>query len=206
MPEQTLAERIASGEERPCIQMTAPDMLQHAKANWDNIFCLYQIVAECRIRVSKNSKSNAASVLAVTLPRFEEMISATFPDEPNSQAGTNPFGDADDWPKVGLLKYMGYTTGNEDPGTAARQRILRRCFHGPISNVHDKDYMLSWGGDATPRRLSKMAWSIASFAANRMRMNNGATDNPTRLWKRDLAWLRTEFYEGHFGFPWPRFD
>src|SRR5690606_12862026 len=114
--------------------------------------------------------------------------------------------DADGWPKVGLLKYMGYTAGGDDPGTAARQRVLRRCFSGPIPNVHDKYYMLSWGRNGTPRRLSKMAWSLASFAANRMRMNNGAIDDATRLWKRDLAWLRAEFYEGHFGFPWPRLD
>lgn len=206
MPEPTLVEKIASGEERPCIQMTAPDMLKHAKANWDNAFCLYQLVAESRIRIAKNPTSNAVSVLAEISPRFEELVGVTFPDDPNPEPGSNDFVDANNWPKVGLLKYMGYTTGSDDPGTAARQRILRRCFSGPVPNVHDKDYMRSWGRNGTPRRLSKMAWSLASFAANRMRMNGGAVDSATRLWKRDLAWLRTEFYEGHFGFPWPRLD
>lgn len=32
-------------------------------------------------------------------------------------------------------------------------------------------------------------------------MNGGQVDDASRLWKEDLEWLRTEFYEGHFGFP-----
>jgi hypothetical protein len=55
-------ERIASGKERPCVQMTAPVLIRHAQANWDDVFCLYQIVAEARIRVWKNPKSKAKKV------------------------------------------------------------------------------------------------------------------------------------------------
>jgi hypothetical protein len=57
----------------------------------------------------------------------------------------------------------------------------------------------------TPIRLSKMAWSLASFASNKILMNGGHVDDASRLWKEDLEWLRREFYEGHFGFPWPAY-
>jgi hypothetical protein len=43
--------QIASGEDRPFIQMTAPALLRLAEANWNDAFCLYQIVAEARTRV-----------------------------------------------------------------------------------------------------------------------------------------------------------
>ena len=55
MPDRGLVERIASGEERPCVQMTAPELILMHKTDWDDVFCLYQIVAEARIRVWKNS-------------------------------------------------------------------------------------------------------------------------------------------------------
>jgi hypothetical protein len=98
---------------------------------------------------------------------------------------------------------MGYTTGKDDPGTTARRKILRKCFEGLIPNVHGPDYMKEWGGNKTPIRLSKMAWSLASFASNKILMNGGHVDDTSRRWKEDLEWLRREFYEGHFGFPWP---
>ena len=203
MPDRSLVERIASGEERPCIQMTAPDFIRHAQANRDDVFCLYQIVAEAKIRVWKNPKSRAKKVLKEVKPRLEFVYGATFPDDPNPEIGAGSFPDTSSWPKVGLLKHMGYTTGQDDPGETARREILRKCFEGPIPNVHDQDYMKAWGGDKTPTRLSKMAWSLASFASNKILMNSGHVDNASQLWKEDLEWLRREFYEGHFGFPWP---
>jgi hypothetical protein len=131
------------------------------------------------------------------------MCGATFPDDPNPEPGVGSFPDSSSWPKVGLLKHMGYTTGKDDPGTTARREILRKCFEGPIPSVHGPDYMKEWGRDKTPIRLSKMAWSLASFASNKILMNGGHVDDASRLWKEDLEWLRREFYEGHFGFPWP---
>jgi hypothetical protein len=38
MVDRSLIERIASGEERPCIQMTAPNLLRDALANWEDVF------------------------------------------------------------------------------------------------------------------------------------------------------------------------
>ena len=52
-------ELIASGEERPFVQMEAPDLISHAQANWEDVFCLYEIVAEAKIRVRENPKSKA---------------------------------------------------------------------------------------------------------------------------------------------------
>jgi hypothetical protein len=46
MPDRSLVERIASGEERPFDRMSAPELILHAQTNWDDVFCLYQIVAE----------------------------------------------------------------------------------------------------------------------------------------------------------------
>jgi hypothetical protein len=203
MPDRSLVERIASGEERPFDRMPAPELILHAQTNWDDVFCLYQIVAEASIRVWKNPRSRAKKVLEKVRPRLELLYGATFPDDPNPEPGAGPFPDPASWPKVGLLKHMGYTTGQNDPGTNARRKILRKCFEGPIPNVYDPEYMKGWSRDKTPIRLSKMAWSLASFASNRILMNGGHVDDASRLWKEDLEWLRREFYEGHFGFPWP---
>src|SRR5262245_55170374 len=126
MVDRSLIEQIANGEERPCIQMVAPDLISHAQANWDDVFCLYQIVAEARIRVRKNPNSKAKKVLEEVRPRLEFLYGATFPDDPNPEPGAGSFPDSSSWPKVGLLKRMGYTTGQDDPGTAARREILRR--------------------------------------------------------------------------------
>jgi hypothetical protein len=139
MPDRSLVERIASGEERPCVQMSAPELMRHAQTNWDEVFCLYQIVAEARIRVRKNPKSRAKRVLEEVGPRLELMCGATFPDDPNPEPGVGSFPDSSSWPKVGLLKHMGYTTGKDDPGTTARRKILRKCFEGPIPSVHGPD-------------------------------------------------------------------
>jgi hypothetical protein len=69
------------------------------------------------------------------------LYGATSPDDPNPEIGAGPFPDTASWPKVGLLKHMGYTTGEDDPGETARRKILRKCFEGPIPSVHDQDYM-----------------------------------------------------------------
>jgi hypothetical protein len=203
MPDRDLVKRIADGEERPCIQMMADDLLRHAQTNWDDVFCLYQIVAEARIRVWKRPNSRAKKILQKVRPQLELLCGATFPDDPNPEPGPGPFPDSSSWPKVGVLKHMGYTAGREGPAEPARRKILRQCFQGPIPNVHDPYYMKGWGRDRTLIRLSKMAWSLASFASNRIRMNAGLIDDASRLWKEDLKWLRKEFYEDHFHFPWP---
>jgi hypothetical protein len=177
--------------------------MRYAEANWENVFCLYQVVAETNIRVRKKPKSRAKKVLEKVRPQFELLYGASFPDTPNPKPGQGPFAAASTWPKVGLLKHMGYTTGQENPGDVARRDVLRKCFEGPIPNVHEPEYMKGWGGDKTPNRLSKMAWSLATFANNQILNNSGHVDNASRCWIEDLEWLRKEFYEGHFGFPWP---
>ncbi len=197
------AKRIASGEERPHVQRWASDLLRYAEANWENVFCLYEIVAEASIRVRNNPRSRAKTVLEKVRPQFESLYHDSFPDAPDPKPGPGPFPDPANWPQVGVLKQMGYTTGQDNPGEAARRNILRRCFEGPIPNVHEPEYMRQWGGDKTPVRLSKMAWSLASFANNKILNDNGHVDDASRCWMEDLEWLRKKFYEGHFGFPWP---
>jgi hypothetical protein len=91
MPDRSLVERIASGEERPCVQMSAPELMRHAQTNWDEVFCLYQVVAEARIRVRKNPKSRAKRVLEEVGPRLELMCGATFPDDPNPEPDADFF-------------------------------------------------------------------------------------------------------------------
>src|SRR5689334_15816510 len=103
MPGKSLQARIASGEERPCLQMSAPDLLRDAKTHWDDVFCLYQIVAEATIRVRKNPNSRAKRVLEEVKPQLELLYGATFPDDPNPEPGSGSFPDASNWPQVGLL-------------------------------------------------------------------------------------------------------
>jgi len=111
-------------------------------------------------------------------------------------------GDPDTWPKVGLLKYLGYRVGVTGTIQSKRQEILGEVFTSPLPNVHSIECMEEWGSPGSSRRLEKMANSIASFARNAKR---SSLPRETAIcdWEEDLAWLKEEFYRGRFTFQWP---
>jgi hypothetical protein len=195
-------EAIANGEERPYLSLNWYELLDVAKQDWDELTTLFAVFSEARQRVTRNPASKATKVIESVEPRLNDLVKNMFPPDPEGEPGVDGLGPVN-WPQVGLLRHMGYTVGQDDPGEARRRAILRRVFHGPIPSVNDPAYMSEWGRDASAKRLHKLAWSIASFCVQRLRRNNGKEDNATHLWKHDLQWLKNEFYIGYFGFPWP---
>ncbi len=63
--------------------------------------------------------------------------------------------------------------------------------------------MAEWGSPATPARLRKMAWSIASFANHALRRADPAHSLAITQWTDDLEYLRVKYSVGKFGFDWP---
>lgn len=196
---------LSVGMERPFREEWYPQLLETAQAEWDDVFTLAAIFFEAQLRVRKRPSSRAWTVVDEVGPRLSELLARQFPRDPDARPGQEPFVDSMGWPQVGVLKQHGYTVGAGSPGEAARRAALSHVFRGPLDPIESPEYMEGWGSDQSWTRLHKMAWSIAAFANSRLRRQGGLHDATTRMWSSDLEWLRTTYYEGHFGFPWPDF-
>jgi hypothetical protein len=108
------------------------------------------------------------------------------------------------WMPMGPLKVLGYTVGQEGHEKGFRWAILRRVFEGVLPPVFPADYMSLWGPPGSPRRLSKMAESLASFARSAKRRDAGMLAQAIADWENDLRHLYGAYYVGRFGFDWPR--
>jgi hypothetical protein len=194
---------LARGVERPFRDQWYPDLLSIDEAEWHNVFTLAAVFFEAQLRVRRRPTSRAAQVIVVVQPRLDELVGRPFPQDPDAVAGFGPFEDTAGWPQIGVLAHMGYRVGRDGRAVEDRRRILHRVFVGPIANVNDLEYMIGWGADGSSTRLHKMAWSLASFASIAQRRNPAILAEAIRDWIGDLRWLRTTYYEGHFGFPWP---
>jgi hypothetical protein len=194
---------LADGDDRPYVDRWWTHLLALARSNWEDAYVLYAVCCEAATRVRGNPASNARKLLDKIQPRLDELIEGLFPPEPDALPGQKPFVDTSKWPQVGLLRHMGYRVGDNDPGFTKHRKTLRLVFHGPIPSVCDEAYMAQWGDNCSVRRLRKLAWSIASFANARLRQEDGDADAAIVAWKSDLEWLRDEYYEGYFHFPWP---
>jgi hypothetical protein len=198
--------RLAAGDDRPFRDYHWPQLQRVLDEEPDEIFTVLAVVCECRIRVRNNPNSRASLVLDRGEPLLQELIAFEFPDEPDAQPGAGELESTATWPRKGLLAAMGYRVGSNDPGRGRRRDLLTRVFSGPLISVVSHEYMAEWGRDRTVARLSKLAWSIASFANNRLRALDGRPDEAVLTWREDLEWLRVTFYEDHFGFPWPSIE
>jgi hypothetical protein len=120
----------------------------------------------------------------------------------------SPRGDGslvgEDWMPVGPLKVLGYTVGQEGHEKRFRRAILRRVFEGVLPPVFPADYMSLWGPPGSPRRLGKMAESIASFTRSAKRRDADKLAQAIEDWENDLQHLYDAYYVGRFGFAWPR--
>lgn len=111
---------------------------------------------------------------------------------------------SEDWMALGPLKFLGYTVGRDGHVKGMRWTILRRVFEGVLPPVFPADYLSLWGAPGSPRRLSKMAESIASFARSKKRQDRDRFAQAIQDWEDDLHHLYEMYYIGRFGFDWPR--
>ena len=124
---------------------------------------------------------------------------------PDTQAlGGNGSLSGEDWMVLGPLKFLGYTVGKDGCGQGLRWAILRRVFEGVLPPVFPADYLSLWGAPGSPRRLSKMAESIASFARSAKRRDVAGLMHAIADWENDLRHLYDTYYMDRFGFAWPR--
>jgi hypothetical protein len=65
--------------------------------------------------------------------------------------------------------------------------------------------MAEWSEPETAVRLKKIADSLAAFARNGRRNEKQDMSEAVNHWVTDLAWLKTEYYDGHYDsrFAWP---
>ena len=201
-------ERIENGDERPFFELTyrqLEEIFAKAKEGEEqaNVVVLWMVFCESQIRVAKNPSSRSVDVFDWTRERLEE-LNFEFPEDPSAIAGAEDLQSAADWPKVGVLKKMGYGVGSEDPGSAKRRATLARVFEeGALPRVYSPEHMAQWGRARSVTRLNKMARTIWSFATLRLRKLDGEPDDCVQTWAQDLAWLKQRYYGDHFGFPWP---
>lgn len=105
--------------------------------------------------------------------------------------------------EVGLLKYLGYTTGIKGERKDRRQTILRRAYTAQIHGLDlPENYLREWGHPQTSERLLKLGNVISSLARNAKRRENPPRD-AIRDWEEDLEWLKENFYKGAYRFQWP---
>ena len=121
-----------------------------------------------------------------------------------AEEGENKLG-RQDWPEIGLLKFLGYMVGRtQGVYEAARKLRLSQIFCGSLPPINSPAYMMQWGSPGSAARLSKMAETIAAFARNAKRRDELRLDDAIRDWENDLKFLYDKYYVGYFRFAWPR--
>lgn len=111
-----------------------------------------------------------------------------------------------EWPKVGMLKHLGYSVGQEGESITYRRAILNDLFsREKLPKVDSPEYVGQWGLPKTATRLKKMADAIAAFCKSAKRRGRGSMGTAIAEWEEDLAWLKKTHYRGRFDrhFKWP---
>jgi hypothetical protein len=118
-------------------------------------------------------------------------------DWPSTEVNPSWFGmsnlDSSEWPKIGVLKRMGYSVASKGPITDSRRKeILDYIFQSErLPFVHSYEHMMEWGAAKSVARLKKIANSMASFGRN---MRRKGMNNPLRKYDEDLAYLKETYY------------
>ncbi|GAA0761838.1 hypothetical protein GCM10009076_15230 [Erythrobacter ramosus] len=119
----------------------------------------------------------------------------------HASPGTGAFGSIEH--DEGMLSHLGYHVGKTGEQSALkRQRLLARVFEGQLPPVNGPEYMESWGDRGSPKRLEKMAESIAA-AVKSAKRRSADFSVAIQHWEEDLSYLHAAYYVGRFGFGWP---
>lgn len=110
------------------------------------------------------------------------------------------------WPQVGMLKFLGYNVGHNGALRTDRQKALQIAFTAhELPKVNGPEYVKGWGNASTGVRLKKIADSIATFCRNARHQNSKSYTATIADYEEDLAWLKKTYYDGRFDrqFVWP---
>lgn len=120
-------------------------------------------------------------------------------------SGNGHIADAD-WPRIGLLKHVGYAVGVNGKLKSHRREKLEKVFGLKVlPKLISFAYIAQWGSPRSSLRLKKMAYSIASFCRNDKRRRWAIMKTAIANYEDDLAWLKMTYYDGRFDekFRWP---
>ncbi len=143
-------------------------------------------------------------------PALEYLMNRGF-EWPTYGAGNGDDFDIDiadgEWHANSPLTSMGYHVGDKGLMDKERKALLRKIFQGRIKFPADfspaeRD---EWGSPQSPARLEKMAARLAkNITLHGGRL--GYDSLAVKEWKKDLAWLRKQFYGAKMRFSWPNID
>ncbi|CAK1735148.1 hypothetical protein [Vibrio crassostreae] len=153
-----------------------------------------------RLSINENEVSN---LLKSNNPIFSKLTIFKWPSTIASEAdGSLP---EVEWPKIGVLKAVGYTVGAQGLLQADRRTILTNVYMQSLPYVDSRSYMNEWGEPLSSDRLKKMAETLASLTKGAKRKTQANMKQAIRDWESDLAWLKEQYYLEHkYLWVWPR--
>ena len=191
-------------ERRPHIQLSWVELKNYADSQCRDIECLQEVISELKYRKSKSAvalyKKLAARLTNLTeenTPSFRWPTTAVVGD--SSSALRIAHFDYDE----GLLKFMGYTVGQNGAYRTRRRQVLDYVFNEKVPKVQSYEYMAEWGEPKTTTRLQKLANSLATFARNAKRRRSSDMDHAVAEWEEDLQYIKESYYDTQHEFPWP---
>ena len=158
---------------------------------------LAEVLAELGFR----SRSGAMRLRERVIDRLIELADEGWTWPTTTAASGDGFMDADEWPRAGMLSFLGYHVGVNGLRADDRRKILDSAYAGRLPNVNDAQYMQGWGAPASSARLRKIAESIAAFCRNHRRKDPSALS--VTEWESDLDYLHARHYVGRYDFVWP---
>jgi hypothetical protein len=114
--------------------------------------------------------------------------------------------DTSNWKKDNLLSLLGYKSGYYGLTDEARIAILVDAYTKPIPKniLPFLENVKEWGMPNRATRLKKIADSIAGVVRSEKR--SVTKDYSLSIYEResDLAYLKEEYYDGVYDFPYPK--
>jgi hypothetical protein len=108
----------------------------------------------------------------------------------------------DDWLSKGMVSFLEYRVGITN-GLAApvRKQLLTQIYTGKLPPVFPSWYLSEWGKPGAPRRLAKLAGTIAQFARNEKCRAGMSVAIEHR--RQDLEFLYYNYYVNKLYLGWP---
>jgi hypothetical protein len=187
-------------DERPYIGLWWNQLNEIYSRQEGNPEMLQYLVTELAFR----RKPKALKLQQEVIAKLNELTAAgfawPFTDAPNGDGSLHA-----QWPEVGLLRFVGYTVGENGVSRFQRRKILDAVFQSELPNINSPEYMQEWGLAGTSTRLQKTAVTIAAFVRNAKRRINNMSEAIFE-WESDLDYLYQQYYLGRFDFHWPHSD
>ncbi len=101
-------------KQRPFLNRWKDELIREAEENWDSLGHLALVATELEYRKLRQRHRDARVRIVA---RRDELIDAWFRwMQANAQPGASALPLEANWPQVGVLKHMGYTTGQNGRG------------------------------------------------------------------------------------------